>query len=651
MMSKSHLFIQNIKKNMKHYTMYIFALILSVALYYSFSSLQYNSLLNELKDSTERNEVLQSAAILLTFIIIIFVIYANTIFIRRRSKDIALFQLFGMTKGQVFNLLNIEAFIIYFLSLLIGIFIGFSFSKVMTMALFKIISFDATTKLQFSWMACKQTVIVFMIVYLFIFIMNYLFIKKQDLIKLFQSAHSREEKEGKTSIFTPITGLLGIILLATGYTILIKLFSGNFQGKQLLAMIAIIFISLLIGTYLFYKTSVRYVLYFIRKKKNGYVSLSDALSYSAIMFRMQSQALLLTVITIVSAFAVGLSSLAYISYYSAEKSTEEMVPDHFSLFNEDDAKLFIDRLEDEGIPYRKKEINSLKILVDITPVLKEGSYEQLDISEQPELPLMIISAKQVQDLHVKEDEVILTAAADPIKQMLDFKETGEVIIHASEQVKLNYVDLLDRSELNQRITNGFPSLIVHETIYKRLAQDETSLLEHEFPLYIGINMKKKHQVVQANDIFHQLNLDKWTGVWAGFESQLEVKEDNIRTMGLFIFITGFLGLTFLVTSSCILYFKQIDEAEESSDSYMIFKKLGFTEDEMIIGIRRRQLFNFGLPLILSLLHSYFLVKSGWFIFGQEMWIPMFIVMSIYTILYCIFGLLATHYHKIVMRKV
>src|SRR5699024_12797806 len=122
---------------------------LSVALYYSFSSLQYNSLLNELKDSIERNEVLQSAAILLTFIIIIFVIYANTIFIRRRSKDIALFQLFGMTKGQVFNLLNIEAFIIYFLSLLIEIFIEFSFYKLITMAFFKFISFHSTTKYQF----------------------------------------------------------------------------------------------------------------------------------------------------------------------------------------------------------------------------------------------------------------------------------------------------------------------------------------------------------------------------------------------------------------------------------------------------------------------------------------------------------------------
>src|SRR5699024_12201748 len=107
-------------------------------------------------------------------------------------------------------------------------------------------------------------------------------------------------------------------------------------------------------------------------------------------------------------------------------------------------------------------------------------------------------------------------------------------------------------------------------------------------------------------------------------------------MGLFIFITGFLGLTFLVTSSCILYFKQIDEAEESSDSYMIFKKLGFTEDEMIIGIRRRQLFNFGLPLILSLLHSYFLVMSGWFVFGQEWCIRVLIYISIYQICHCVF---------------
>jgi bacitracin transport system permease protein len=46
-----------------------------------------------------------------------------------------------------------------------------------------------------------------------------------------------------------------------------------------------------------------------------------------------------------------------------------------------------------------------------------------------------------------------------------------------------------------------------------------------------------------------------------------------------------------------------------------------------------------------LLHSYFAVQSGWFVFGTELWTPMIAVMIVYTALYSIFGLLSIRYYK------
>ena len=104
--------------------------------------------------------------------------------------------------------------------------------------------------------------------------------------------------------------------------------------------IAMIFIlgSVIIGTYLFYKGSVRFIFYLIRKKKDGYLNINEVLSLSSIMFRMKSNALLLTVITTVSALAIGLLSLSYISYYSAEKSAKNNVAADFSITNTQDAE-------------------------------------------------------------------------------------------------------------------------------------------------------------------------------------------------------------------------------------------------------------------------------------------------------------------------
>lgn len=119
---------------------------------------------------------------------------------------------------------------------------------------------------------------------------------------------------------------------------------------------------------------------------------------------------------------------------------------------------------------------------------------------------------------------------------------------------------------------------------------------------------------------------------------------------MIMFIVGFLGLTFLITSGCILYFKQMDEGEEEKGGYTILRKLGFTQSDLLRGIQFKQLFNFGIPLVFGLSHSYFAVKSGWFFFGTEMLTPMILVMLFYTVLYSVFGFLSVLFYKRVIRE-
>src|SRR5690625_5280076 len=123
-----------------------------------------------------------------------------------------------------------------------------------------------------------------------------------------------------------------------------------------------------------------------------------------------------------------------------------------------------------------------------------------------------------------------------------------------------------------------------------------------------------------------------------------------QSVGLTIFIAGFLGLAFLIASGCILYFKQMDESDTERSNYTILRKLGFTKNDLLRGIRIKQLINFGIPLILGLCHSYFGVKSGWFIFGSEMWTPMLTVMVLYTLIYSIFGVLSVQHYKHVIKE-
>lgn len=99
-MSLNYIILRNLKKNIKNYYLYVFALIFSVALYFSFVTLQFDPAMDEVGASIKGGAAIGASSVLLIAIVAIFLLYANTIFIKRRSKEIGLFQLIGLTKGR-----------------------------------------------------------------------------------------------------------------------------------------------------------------------------------------------------------------------------------------------------------------------------------------------------------------------------------------------------------------------------------------------------------------------------------------------------------------------------------------------------------------------------------------------------------------------
>ena len=644
-MSINQLIFQNLKKNVKNYYLYVFALIFTVALYFAFVTLQYDPAMDETKGSIKGAAAIRAASILLVAIVSIFLLYANNIFIKRRSKEIGLFQLIGMTKRKIFRILTIENLILYFGSLLIGIFIGFSVSKLIMMILFKITGVEAVATLRFSTEALIQTIVVFAVIYLFIMLMNYIFIKRQSILSLFRVLSSTEEKVKKVSIFEMIYGIIGILMILLGYYISSKLFGGDFttMNELFLAMLFIL-ASVIIGTYLFYKGSVRFIFYVIRKKKDGYLTINEVLSLSSIMFRMKSNALLLTIITTVSALAIGLLSLSYISHYSAERLAQNNVVADFSITNKQDAENFKEALEVNEIKYNEKMIDVIQVYANIEKIA-ESKLEDMN-SDPRNMTIPVISDKAAGSVDLSAEETLFTGYNDLLQKFMPLKSSGQIELKGkNEVIPQKYLGLRKEYIVSYYFTSGgLPVAIVDETIFERLKKDIDPEIQKESTLYIGIDLQDETKLEEANDLFQNMT---FTGK---NDSLLEMSNNQKRNMGLIMFIVGFLGLTFLVTSGCILYFKQMDESEEEKPNYTILRKLGFTQGDLLRGIQAKQIFNFGIPLVIGLAHSYFAVKSGWFMFGTELWTPMIIVMLLYTALYSIFGILSVLYYKKVIKE-
>jgi bacitracin transport system permease protein len=645
-MSINTLIFQNFKKNLTNYYLYVFALIFSAALYFAFVTLQYDPAMDATKGSIKGAASIRAASVLLIGIVSIFLLYANNLFIKRRSKEIGLFQLIGMTKGNVFRILSTENLILYFGALLIGIFVGFAGSKLVVMILFKVTKVDAIATLHFSYQALFQTLAVFSAIYLVIMLMNFVFIKRQSILSLFRVLSSTEEKMKKISWLEVIMGIMGLSSIVLGYYISSKLFGGDFVTiNELFTAMIFILASVIIGTYLFYKGSVRFIFHLIRKKKNGYLTINEILSLSSIMFRMKSNALLLTIITTVSALAIGLLSLSYISYYSAEKSAEQSVGADFAFTTLDTAETFKAALDSERIEFNERQIEVIQVNANLEEIF-DKNLDALNFNPSS-IELSVISEKHVEGRDVSADETIFTGYNDLLQKFMSIRESGNIELKGkTAAIPQSFLGLEKEYFISSYFTNGgLPVAIVDETVFERLQADLEPSLQRPSSLFIGIDLNQESDLERANEIFIELKLNENDTN----DSRLELANWQKSNMGLVMFIVGFLGLTFLITSGCILYFKQMDESEEEKPNYTILRKLGYTQGDLLKGIKAKQIFNFGIPLIVGLLHSYFAVQSGWFLFGTEVWTPMLLVMVIYTLLYSIFGILSVLYYKKVIK--
>ncbi|MED3710293.1 ABC transporter permease [Peribacillus frigoritolerans] len=646
-MSINQLILRNLKKNLKNYYLYVFALVFSASLYFAFVTLQYDPALDEAEGTVKGAASIKAASILLVAIVSIFLLYANSIFIKRRSKEIGLFQLIGMTKNRIFRILSVENLILYFCSVFLGIFVGFAASKLIIMILFKIMGVQAIATLNFSFQPLVQTLLVFSAIYLLIMLMNYAFIKKQTILSLFRVTSMTEGKVKKVSMVEMIIGIFGIALIIAGYVISSKLFDGAFtQMTELFMAMIVILATVIIGTYLFYKGSVSFIFNIVRKKKNGYLNINEVLSLSSIMFRMKSNAILLTIITTVSALAIGLLSLSYISYYSAEKMAQSSIPTDFSMTDMGDADKFKEALSDSKIDYDAKVIDVIQVDVNVKEIMEtslEGVNFDSDIMTVP-----VISDESVKGINLAEDETLFSGYSNMMEKVISLKDSGKIELKGkNEVIPQTYIGLNDDTFLSYYFTSGgLPVAIVDQTIFDRLKKDINPKIQKVSSVNIGIDVKDEAELEKANDLFKRMSFKEEHVN----DSQLEMFNTQKKNMGLIMFIVGFLGLTFLITSGCILYFKQMDESEGEKSNYTILRKLGFTRGDLLRGIQAKQVFNFGIPLVVGLLHSYFAVQSGWFLFGTEVWTPMIIVMALYTALYSIFGILSVFHYKKVIKE-
>ncbi|QUG43506.1 FtsX-like permease family protein [Psychrobacillus sp. INOP01] len=660
-MTLSQLVLRSMKKNIRHYYLYFFALIFSVSLYFSFVTLQYNPSVLEISSGVKASAGLKSASFILLFVVVFFVLYANHLFMKRRSKEIGLYQLIGMSKGLVTRLLALENIILWIGAIGIGVGIGFLTSRLFAMILLRILEKEASVDLLFSVDALQMTIVVFVALLIVVLIQTMIQIRRVSLLTLFTATAIADTKVKRFSGLQMVLGLIGLLLISYGYYSSTKLFDIETDSVSALFLrMIIILVSTISGTYFVFRFSVSFVLNVIRKQKSGHLSIVDVLSLSPIMHRMKSNAMSLTTITIISATALGILCLSYISYYSAGSVAKQNIPFDYVIPN-NGSEAFIAALDDGNIRYTQTTIELLNLEVETAELYTSKIPEGINVMTKSLMPVAKLSdAQQVMTgLELKDGEGYIVGYSNIMAELIKLEANNPVqMTTSSEKLEITIKEITEDSFLAYYLTGGGMTIVVTDELFETLSEDKLIQQQTVWNKQVGIDLEDRSQLSEAQSIFEETTNNGMFEVMTNnggreivkLESRENYRQDTLEMMGLVIFITGFLGLAFLIATGSILYFKQMSEADEERSSYTNLRKIGFTTNELMKGIYIKQLFNFGVPLIIGLAHSYFAVKSGWMFFGTELLAPLLITMGVYVILYSTFAFLSIGYYRKVVNE-
>ena len=635
-------------KNIKHYYLYFFALIFSVMLYFAFSTLQYNgAVLNQVEEGGTAAAGFKVATYLLWFIVLVFVLYANHLFVRRRSKEIGMYQLIGMTKALVFRLLAFENAILFGSAVLLGVLGGFLGSRVFALVLLKVVGVSSIVGITFSVKALLNTLLVFAILLVIILCQLFIFIQRQTLIQMFHSGNVADETIRKFNVWHMLLGLIGLGCIIYGYYTSQTMFEG--PGSELVRRMTMVLFITIFGTLLVFRYSVALIINIWRTKKNGHVSSGDVIAFLPIMHRMKSNAKSLTLIAVLTAVSLGINTLAYISYYSIEKEVINSFPSDFTVVN-NKADEFEALMKEEGLSYSREDYEYIQMLFDFPALLE--NREDVNTAGYYITHFGPVLPASKFDLKLSNNDAIIYGINGYSTNLIKMKDGGAMKLEISEtdSVTLNVLELKQESLLRKYgTTETIPTIVVSDELFTSLFKNKEAIKHVE----THFNLKNKNDELTARTFYEHSKANafsQFTEESFDVPSQQQYLEDMKKSLGLIIFVTGFLGLAFLIASGSILYFKQMSEAEQEKGSYTILRKIGYSERDLLKGVFKKQLFNFGVIIIVGLFHSYFAVKSGWWFFGTEFGVPMITMMILYVVIYIIFALLTILYYKKIIKE-
>ena len=662
---------QNIRNNKSTYIPYIITCIFCIAMIYMMEFLRDCPTLDQaVRQADEVRMIVFTGEIVVEIFCIIFLIYSNSFLMKRRQKEIGLYNILGLERNHIGIVMFLETIITSIGSLAGGIAVGIIGSKLALLLLLKLLHIPSVLGFYISVKGIFTCLFMFGIVFLMILFLNLAKIHLSRPVELLRGNNTGEKEPAAKWLMA----LIGFICLGAGYYLAVTTES----PIKAITIFLLAVILVMAGTYLLFTAGSIVILKFLRRRKSFYYRTGNFISISGMLYRMKQNAIGLASICILSTGVLLMISMTVSIYFGMNDIMLNRYPYDVDMsvtsISEDECQTAIEAFEkaiaDNKVPVEKsvEEIyldivcskNGDQILIKPANTIRNSdSVLVLSLLNQAEYERLTGISANLNDGEifawypsaVQKDSVTVDETEFTVKKWLDKNPLtcGEDAVSDNAVLVVTDEDFKKFDEMRTEMYKGVSSAPAGEDLTLHLGLDitgsETDKIDFGTPVMEVVKDLKKNGGLSENS-------------WITSGIRQQEYESYYADNGSLLFIGIFLGSLFLMGTAMIIYYKQISEGYEDQKRFEIMQKVGLSRREVRSSVRRQILMVFFLPLLMAMLHitmAFPMIRRLLLLFGMTN-TKLFIGCTAGTVLIfaVVYGLIylmtARSYYHIVERK-
>ncbi|HDR7948682.1 TPA: ABC transporter permease [Bacillus toyonensis] len=630
-MNFRQLALNNVKGNWRNYKAFLISSCLSIVVFFMYASFIYHP--DVVSGNISMREMISKGLESMNYIVVIFsalfILYANSTFLRARKKEFGLLTLIGGTKSQLGRMIILEQLMLGSIAIVVGIGLGMLCSKLFFQALSVILKIDKTLPLVWNSKAVLITAGVYFILFLILSLFSVWTVGRLQIIDLLREAR-KQKVEPFAFTWLCVVGI-GCIIVA--YVLSFQVTFMNF------VILFLPIVGLTIGgTYLLFTQGSTVVLKALQKRKKSFYTYPNMFVLSNLIYKMKDNARFLFVISIITAVVSSAVGTLYVFFEDMSYKAVTSTPHAISY---EEKGIHTHNVIKEGKTKELIKKHGFEEAREVTYVKLPGTQKITMFNSEHEMPMAIVSEKeynaevrkqkreQVREVHNAPGSatmVIMDMANDMMK--IDRTKPYEIKINGQKQsVQLN-------EPTSFSVFNDSEYLIVNDQDFEKYAKLVPDEEKTKYYGYYIEDWKSTEDLVL--DLKKEIASDKQEELNNSVLAYKNIRESGAITM----FIGFFVAVLFFFFACSMTYFKWFNDKEQDRIQFKSLKRIGMTDKEIRkIAIRQMGVIFF-IPILIGAIHSGFALHTLGKMLYIDLWKSGAIVIGTYVIASAIYFMIA-----------